>query len=71
MGTRKTNCKNQIIGKEYLKTSYNKTKGTAFWGKYLVRLNIVIKNKILEQVQYSSYLGSYITFNEGKDFILN
>ena len=53
---------NQIITEYGLTISVQKTKLKAFKGRDPVRTNIVIDNKIIEQVNLFNYLGNIISY---------
>ena len=58
---------NQIITDYGLTISVQKTKSMAFTGRDPVRTNIVIDNKIIEQVNSFNYLGNMISFEKELD----
>ena len=58
---------NQIITEYGLAISVQKTKSVAFKGRDPVRTEIVIDNKIIEQVNSFSYLGNMISCEKELD----
>ena len=55
---------NQIITEYGLTISVQKTKSMAFEGRDPVRTEIVIDNKIIEQVSSFNYLGNMISYEK-------
>jgi len=62
---------NQIITEYGLTTSVQKTKLMAFKGRDPVRTEIVIDNKIIEQVNSFNYLGNMISYVKELTLITN
>jgi hypothetical protein len=58
---------NKIAAKYFLEINIEKNKVMAFKGREPVRSKICINNETLEQVNTVSYLGYYLSYEEGKD----
>ena len=58
---------NKIIAEQDLMISVQKTKLMAFWGRNPITSNILLNNKIIEQIHFCKYFGNLISCDKEVD----